>query len=76
MAGILLKQQRPVVMGPCSRAQLRTRQGRRNVETVIASQRVGAKRRPMTGEAKQSMEQQESKSGLLRRSAPRNDVQM
>jgi hypothetical protein len=39
---------------------------------VIASQRVGAKRRPMTGSAKQSIERQ-SKYGLLRRLAPRND---
>jgi hypothetical protein len=29
--------------------------------TVIASQRVGAKRRPMTGSAKQSMEQQKER---------------
>jgi hypothetical protein len=42
--------------------------------TVIASQWVGAKRRPMTGSAKQSIRQQGSKSGLLRRVAPRNDV--
>jgi hypothetical protein len=39
---------------------------------VIASQRVGAKRRPMTGSAKQSKAPQ-SKYGLLRRFAPRND---
>jgi hypothetical protein len=36
---------------------------------VIASQRVGAKRRPMTGSAKQSMERN-SETGLLRRFAP------
>jgi hypothetical protein len=35
--------------------------------TVIASQRVGAKRRPMTGSAKQSIAPQEGKSGLFRR---------
>jgi hypothetical protein len=40
---------------------------------IIASQRVGAKRRPMTGSAKQSMWPQR-KNGLLRRFAPRNDV--
>jgi hypothetical protein len=40
--------------------------------TVIASQRVGAKRRPMTGSAKQSIHPRR-KYGLLRRSAPRND---
>jgi hypothetical protein len=39
---------------------------------VIASQRVGAKRRPMTGSAKQSMQQQKSKGGSLRF---RNDVE-
>jgi hypothetical protein len=36
-----------------------------DIHTVIASQRVGAKRGPMTGSARQSMLQQ-SKSGLLR----------
>jgi hypothetical protein len=41
------------------------------IKTVIASQRVGAKRRPMTGSAKQSRMQ--GKTGLLRRFAPRND---
>jgi len=40
--------------------------------TVIASQRVGAKRRPMTGSAKQSILALRS-DGLLRRFAPRND---
>src|SRR6267154_1414443 len=40
---------------------------------VIASQRVGAKRRPMTGSAKQSMALSKRKNGLLRRFAPRND---
>jgi hypothetical protein len=42
---------------------------------VIASQRVGAKRRPMTGSAKQSgfLETKKKKAGLLRRCAPRND---
>jgi hypothetical protein len=40
--------------------------------TVIASQRVGAKRRPMTGSAKQSILPLPS-DGLLRRFAPRND---
>jgi hypothetical protein len=38
---------------------------------VIASQRVGAKRRPMTGSAKQSIAA--TTNGLLRRFAPRND---
>jgi hypothetical protein len=38
---------------------------------VIASQRVGAMRRPMTGSAKQS--NGHAKTGLLRRCAPRND---
>jgi hypothetical protein len=40
---------------------------------VIASQRVGAKRRPMTGSAKQSIFAAQRKNGLLRRCAPRND---
>src|SRR5467141_2555957 len=40
---------------------------------VIASQRLGAKRRPMTGSAKQSMALSKRKNGLLRRFAPRND---
>jgi hypothetical protein len=40
---------------------------------VIASQRVGAKRRPMTGSAKQSRAAQAERIGLLRRFAPRND---
>jgi hypothetical protein len=31
---------------------------REEIQAVIASQRVGAKRRPMTGSAKQSMQQQ------------------
>jgi hypothetical protein len=39
-------------MGPCFRRD------DSDVETVIASQRVGAKRRPMTGSAKQSIERQ------------------
>ena len=39
----------------------------------LLCQRVGAKRRPMTGSAKQSMWPQR-KNGLLRRFAPRNDV--
>jgi hypothetical protein len=39
---------------------------------VIASQRVGAKRRPMTGSAKQSSFITKE-AGLLRRFAPRND---
>src|SRR5258706_14579433 len=54
------------------------------LEPSFASQRVGAKRRPMTGSAKQSIKQQERKCGLLRRFrlrslsyggqvAPRND---
>ena len=43
-----------------------------DIHNVIASQRVGAKRRPMTGSAKQSIAQQ-GKRGLLRRFAPRND---
>jgi hypothetical protein len=34
---------------------------------VVASQRVGAERRPMTGSAKQSILAYESKAGLLRR---------
>jgi hypothetical protein len=37
------------------------------VVSVIASQRVGAKRRPMTGSAKQSMAAGALKDGLLRR---------
>jgi hypothetical protein len=42
--------------------------------TVIASQRVGAKRRPMINSAKQSMGNKEGrKNGLLRRFASRND---
>jgi hypothetical protein len=40
--------------------------------TVIASQRVGAKRRPMTGSAKQSMGQPGSLDCFVA-SAPRND---
>jgi hypothetical protein len=36
---------------------------------AIASQRVGAKRRPMTGSAKQSIGHEKIKSGLLRRGA-------
>jgi hypothetical protein len=40
---------------------------------VIASQRVGAKRRPMTGSAKQSRAATAERTGLLRRFAPRND---
>jgi hypothetical protein len=41
------------------------------LETVIASQRVGAKRRPMTGSAKQSSFREATKKvGLLRRYAP------
>ena len=40
--------------------------------TVIASQRVGAKRRLMTGSAKQSMRRNKPLA-LLRRGAPRND---
>jgi hypothetical protein len=40
---------------------------------VIASQRVGAKRRPMTGSAKQSIVPHTRMNGLLRRCAPRND---
>jgi hypothetical protein len=40
---------------------------------VIASQRVRAKRGPMTGFAKQSRLPPRKQSGLLRRSAPRND---
>jgi len=43
--------------------------------SVIASQRVGAKRRPMTGSAKQSIVPQ-PKYGSLRRFAPRNDDQV
>src|ERR1700750_2047656 len=39
---------------------------------VIASQRVGAKRRPMTGSAKQSTLTEQRKNGLLR--FARNDV--
>jgi hypothetical protein len=39
---------------------------------VIASQRVGAKRRPMTGSTKQSIFLLPH-HGLLRRFAPRND---
>jgi hypothetical protein len=42
---------------------------------VISSQRVGAKRRPMTGSAKQSISPRED-DGLLRRFAPRNDVKI
>jgi hypothetical protein len=38
---------------------------KKNGFRVIASQRVGAKRRPMTGSAKQSMVKK--KKGLLRR---------
>jgi hypothetical protein len=42
--------------------------------SVIASQRVGAKRRPMTGSAKQSsLNLRHARTGLLRRFAPRND---
>src|SRR6266851_1219228 len=71
-------QQTPVVMGPCFR---RDDEGgfnfqtakTRGFETFIASQRVGAKRRPMTGSAKQSiLPRKERKSGLLRYA--RNDV--
>jgi hypothetical protein len=40
---------------------------------VIASQRVRAKRGTMTGSAKQSRAPTRKQSGLLRRSAPRND---
>ena len=40
---------------------------------VIASQRVGAKRRLMTGSAKQSGATHAERTGLLRRFAPRND---
>src|SRR5882672_3798707 len=44
------------------------------LDAVIASQRVGAKRRPMTGSAKQSsFREATKKAGLLRRFAPRND---
>jgi hypothetical protein len=39
-------------------------------ETVIASQRVGAKRRPMT---RNNPEGGKVRTGLLRRFAPRND---
>jgi hypothetical protein len=41
-------------------------------QAVIASQRVGAKRRPMINSVKQSMVRP-GKYGLLRRFAPRND---
>jgi hypothetical protein len=41
---------------------------------VIASQRIGAKRRPMTGSAKQSILQQEERMDCFVASAPRNDV--
>jgi hypothetical protein len=38
------------------------------LNAVIASQRVGAKRRPMTGSAKQSsFDAEKKKAGLLRR---------
>jgi hypothetical protein len=43
-------------------------------KSVIASQRVGAKRRPTTGSAKQSICRVTKEDGLLRRFAPRNDV--
>src|SRR5450756_515490 len=41
--------------------------------TVIASQRVGAKRRPMTGSAKQSMARHNGKLDCFVAYAPRND---
>jgi hypothetical protein len=41
---------------------------------VIASQRVGAKRRPMTGSAKQSMSLRKESMDCFGRFAPRNDV--
>src|ERR1700720_3828394 len=41
--------------------------------SVIASPRVGAKRRPRTGSAKQSRGAEPGRSSLLRRYAPRND---
>src|ERR1700720_4687124 len=46
--------------------------GRDDGPVVIASQRVGARRRPMIGSAKQSRGNAQ-KAGLLRRFAPRND---
>jgi hypothetical protein len=67
--------------------QLREWNKNKTFEAVIASQRVGAKRRPMTGSAKQSIAAAEGKYGLLRRFrlrslsyggqvAPRNDDTM
>src|SRR3984893_8617523 len=41
--------------------------------SVIASPRVGAKRRPRTGSAKQSRGAEPGRSSLLRRYAPRHD---
>src|SRR4051794_13222836 len=46
----------------------------RELSAVIASQRVGARRRPMTGSAKQSISPRVLKDGLLRRFAPCNDA--
>jgi hypothetical protein len=41
---------------------------------VIASQRVGAKRRPMTGSAKQSISQRKERMDCFVARAPRNDA--
>jgi hypothetical protein len=53
-------------------ALLRMREAAVAYQAVIASQRVGAKRRPMPGSATQSMVPL-GKHGLLGRFAPRND---
>ena len=56
-------------MTPHSRGSIPLR-----LTTVIASQRVGAKRRPMTGSAKQSIAPCKERMDCFVASAPRNDV--
>jgi hypothetical protein len=51
-----------------------SRRDLRWLATVIASQRVGAKRRPMTGSAKQSIAPHKERMDCFVASAPRNDV--
>src|SRR6202048_5014381 len=56
-------------MGPCFRRE-DVERAHDGLDAAIASQRVGAKRRPMTGSAKQSSfreTQRRKKAGLLRR---------
>jgi hypothetical protein len=64
-------------MGPCFRRDDESGFDFQTAKAiVIASQRVGAKRRPMTGSAKQSIERQKRKLDCFVAFAPRNDVEI